>query len=210
MLELGAGTGRLAVPFCQAGFEYTGLEQSEPYAAWARTKLERQHLNGAIVVGDMRQFDLPGRFDFIFVGFNSFLHLLTDEEARDCLACVRRHLSAEGRFLLDVFVPASAFLHRDPDRFYPVKEFHHPRGGTCTIRERTTYDPVREVLDVTWYFFREDDPPERYRFSMRMLFPDTVERLLAEAGFRIVAKLGSYAGEPLTVDSPLQITIACA
>ncbi len=209
VLELAAGTGRLAVPLCKAGLNYTGLELSPSYAHWARKKIDALGLTANIIIDDMRTFDLGTRYDFIFIGFNSFLHLLTDEDAMQCLTRVKSHLKPTGQFLLDVFVPNPDYLYRDPEKLYPAMTFTHLQGGHCQIREKTRYNPDTERMAVTWYFYREDDPePEIYSFEMRMCFPDTIDRLLTDAGFTILEKLGDYDGTPLGPESPLQITIA--
>jgi len=208
VLELACGTGRLAIPLCEAGFQYTGLDLSESYIKLASQKLKSRNLTGTVQVADMRTFDLQKKFDFIFVGFNSFLHLLSDEDAIQCLTRVCDHLKPGGRFLMDIFVPNPELLFRDPDKLYPVKTFDHPFGGKCQIREKSVYESENEILSVEWYFYRDgEDKPDPYDFKMRILFPDTVERLITESGLTILEKLGNYNGDPLTPESPLQISV---
>ena len=74
ILELGSGTGRLAQPIIKEGLNYTGLEISSKYVSYANLKFP--FLN-PFVQGDMRNFNLNQKFDVIFIGFNSFLHLLS-------------------------------------------------------------------------------------------------------------------------------------
>ncbi|MFQ6613589.1 MAG: class I SAM-dependent methyltransferase [Fidelibacterota bacterium] len=210
VLELAAGTGRLADPLIRAGFAYAGIELSPSYAQWARKKLEGLNLSGEIITGDMRTFNLERKFDFIFIAFNSFLHLLTDRDARQCLSRVKAHLKPEGRFLMDIFIPNPDYLYRDPEKLYPVLTFTHPRGGPCRIMEKVRFNPVSEILDVEWRFYRgNDSAPEFYYFTMRMYFPDTVDRLITEAGLVIREKRGDHDGSPLKPESPFQIYLAC-
>ncbi|NOZ74287.1 MAG: class I SAM-dependent methyltransferase [FCB group bacterium] len=210
VLELAAGTGRLAIPLIQAGFTYTGIELSPSYAQWARDKLTKRKLSGKIITGDMRSFSLDKKFDFIFVGFNSFLHLGTDQDALQCLEHIKKHLKPDGRFLVDIFVPNPDHLYRDPEKFYPVMSFEHPQGGECRIVEKTRYDSAAEILHVEWYFYRDEaSSPDIYSFDMRMVYPDTFDRLITDAGLVIQEKLGNYDGSPLEPESPLQITIGC-
>ena len=59
------------------------------------------------MTGDMRGFKLDRRFGTIFVAFNSLLHLTTNDELRDCFACVREHLVPGGAFVFDILIRAS-------------------------------------------------------------------------------------------------------
>jgi SAM-dependent methyltransferase len=206
VLELAAGTGRLALPILERGHTYVGLDSSPAYVAWARRKLDRFGERATLIHGDMRDFALDRQFRFIFIGFNSLLHLLTNDDVAACFQCVRRHLDDEGKFFIDVFVPHPEFLYRDPERLYRVMDFEHPRGGQCVVKERNRYDPETQINHIQWFFYREgQSDPERYQFDMHMLYPDTLDRLLTEAGFAIEAKWGDYDGTPLNEESPLQI-----
>ncbi|MFH1850949.1 MAG: class I SAM-dependent methyltransferase [Candidatus Neomarinimicrobiota bacterium] len=208
VLELAAGTGRLAQPILARGLNYTGLELSPEYARVAAAKLAPFGDRARIVRGDMRDFHLGREFKFIFIGFNSFLHLYRDEDALACLRCIREHLAVGGRLLIDMFVPDPSFLYREAGVLYDVASFHHPLGGYCTIRETNDYDEESEINHVDWYFYRPlARLPERFSFDMRIYYPDTMDRMLTDAGLAILEKYGDRAGTPFGPDSELQIYI---
>ncbi len=208
VLELAAGTGRLGLPIAGRGLDYTGLELSPQYVVRAEQKLAPFSKNAYIIQGDMRSFKLDRKFKSIFIGFNSFLHLYSDKDARACLQAVQNHLLDDGKLLIEIFVPDPSFLNRPQDRLYPVCSFSHPDGGYCTIKESNDYDAETEINSVHWYFFRSLIPqPEQYNFDMRIYYPDTMDRLLNEAGFKILEKFGDRKGNPLTPESELQIYI---
>ena len=102
VLELAFGTGRLTQTIIELGLDYTGLDLSKPFLEQAKTNYGNR---ADFILGDMRNFDLEMQFDLIFIGFNSFLHNLTFKDAKNCLSCVRKHLSNNGDFLLSIFVP---------------------------------------------------------------------------------------------------------
>ncbi len=208
VLELAAGTGRLALPILERGHTYVGLDSSKEYVSLAERKLAPFGRQGAIRYGDMRDFDMGVKFKFCFIGFNSLLHLLTNDEVLSCFRCVYKHLLDGGKFLIDIFVPDPIFLYREPGKLYEVMRFEHPRGGECIVKERNEYDPETQINHIYWYFFRDAaKEPELYSFDMHMIYPDTMDRLLTEAGFRIEEKLGDYDGRPMDENSPLQIYI---
>jgi SAM-dependent methyltransferase len=205
ILELACGTGRLAKPLLEQGLDYTGLDRSPEFIHWC---IDYWGDRGVFIQGNMQDFQLNRSFNLVFIGFNSFLHLYTDESAIECLTLIHRHLSGSGRFLLDIFVPSPEFLYRDESRLYQTLTFDYPEGGPCIIRERNTYNVDTEINHIHWYLDRgEGFEIMEYEFDMRMYFPDTVDRLLTEAGFVIQEKWGDYNGEPFNEESHLQLYV---
>jgi ubiquinone/menaquinone biosynthesis C-methylase UbiE len=152
VLELGCGTGRLTVTIAQNGVEIVGLDMSAPMLAAARSKALAAGLKIEFVEADMRQFHLPGPFSTILIPGNSLLHLLTIAELKDCLGCVRRHLTPDGRLVFDVSKWDIARLTRDPCDRYPVMRLHDPQRGEVTIEETALYDSAEQVRDIKWLF----------------------------------------------------------
>ena len=99
VLELAAGTGRLAKFILDLGLDYTGIDSSDSFLKIAIHKYGDQ---ATFFHHDMRQFYLEQYFNFIFIGFNSFLHNLTNEDASQCLESVHNHLTDNGTFLVSI------------------------------------------------------------------------------------------------------------
>ncbi|MEE9162925.1 MAG: class I SAM-dependent methyltransferase [Candidatus Neomarinimicrobiota bacterium] len=210
VLELGAGTGRLAPAVLQSGARYTGLDASPTFLTHARSRLAEYGERARMIAGDMRTFDLGETFDLIFIGFNSFLHLLTDEDALAALGCIRRHCEAGTRFALDIFVPDPLFLYRPENQKVPAKVYSDPATGTkVTVQETNRYEPESELNHLRWYYSTAEEPDFLVLdFTMRMYFPDTLDRLLHDAGFRILEKWGDYRRTPFDAGSSLQLCLA--
>jgi SAM-dependent methyltransferase len=209
ILELAAGTGRLAVPLLEKGYEYCGIDSSEAFVTWAQKKISPFAEQGTVLVEDMRDFKLNRKYNFIFIGFNSILHLLNDSDIHRCFNCVKNHLQDGGKFLIDVFVPHTEFLYRDPDKYYDVGSYTDLFGRMVIVKEKNRFDRETEINHITWYVHVEDEPsPQVYEFDMHILYPDTLDRLLAESGFKIEHKFGSYDEDKLNPDSDLQIYVS--
>ena len=121
-MELACGTGRLANSLVRDGADYTGLELSPDFAELAQNKLDAYRNTPTIVTGDMRNFQINKAFDLIFIGFNSFLHLLTDKDAISFFSSVKKHMHENSRFLIDIFIPNPLFLYRPEGIRFPVLE----------------------------------------------------------------------------------------
>ncbi|MCH7496901.1 MAG: class I SAM-dependent methyltransferase [Candidatus Marinimicrobia bacterium] len=210
VLELAAGTARLAPTILDSGASYTGLDAATELLQRAGSKVAEYGERARLLEGDMRQFDLGNTFDLIIIAFNSFLHLLTDEDALAALACIRRHCHAHTRFALDIFVPDPLFLYRPEGQKVPAKIYTDPAtGAKVNVMETNRYEPGTDLNQLRWYYSTADNPDFLVLdFTLRMIFPDTMDRLLHDAGFRVLEKWGDYRRTPLNSGSALQIYMA--
>ena len=207
VLELACGTGRLAYSLVRDGADYTGIDVSADFAALAKKKLIKAGNTVSIIPGDMRNFKLNKTFDLIFIGFNSFLHLLSDQDAISCLECVKKHMHKNSRFLIDIFTPNPLFLYRPEGVRFNVLEYtDSDTGMRVVVDESNEYNPDTEINDLTWYFSNENQADfAKENFSMRMYFPSKMNQMLIDAGFMICHQWGDYYCTNLNEGSKLQI-----
>jgi SAM-dependent methyltransferase len=221
VLELAAGSGRVAIALARKGFHVTGLELSDGMLARARSRTA--HLPPEVrarltwVQGDMAAFDLPGRrFGLIFVAFNSFWLLADPAAQRACLACITRHLAPGGRLVLDLFPPNKDDYGDETGitQYLPMQ-----RRGEGLLRVKDyRYDPAQRlaISDVRYYGSRPADPAgeprphlvAQFRYCLRLDEPEEVRALLAGAGYEVVATYGTYDRQPLEPASPRAIFVA--
>ena len=210
-MELACGTGRLANSLVRDGADYTGLELSPDFAELAQNKLDAYRNTHSIITGDMRNFQLNKTFDLIFIGFNSFLHLLTDGDAVSFFTCVKKHMHKNSRFLIDIFIPNPLFLYRPEGIQFPVLEYNDSHSNKLVkVKESSSYNTNTEINELTWYFSFDDQKDFAIeQFSMRMYFPSKMNQILIDNGFRILHQWGDYYRTPLGDGSKLQIYDVC-
>lgn len=106
VLELGCGSGRVALPMVMAGVDVTGVDIS---AGMLDLCEQRAGLLGdmpgklALVQGDMRDVSLDATFNLVICPYRGFMHLLTPEDAWSCMHNVRRHLAPSGQFIFSLW-----------------------------------------------------------------------------------------------------------
>jgi len=206
ILELAAGTGRIAIPLIELGFDYTGLDLSAIFVEQAKQKIAKFENKAEVIVGDMRDFKLDQLFKLIILPFNSIFHLMDENEIKACLTCVYQHIQNDGKFLIDMFVPNKKYLMRDPSKFYPVGEYEDSKGKTIVLKEQNKYDPATEINQITSYAYYENKAePQIYNFEHFMIPPARIQRLLHETGFNIDNIFGDYDKNIFNKESPLQI-----
>ena len=204
VLELASGTGRLSKYITDLGLPYTGIDNSQSFLD---VSIENLGSSGTFLLRDMRDFHLNKKFNFIFIGFNSFLHNLTDKDAVSCLASIKTHLNDGGLFLLSIFQPDHSFLYRD-EYLYEARTFFDYHGKQCRMMERNSFDDETQINSLTWQLEIDGDlSDESYSFKQRMYYPHKMDLLFQETGFSIQEKFGDWNMNPLGEESPLQIYI---
>jgi SAM-dependent methyltransferase len=214
ILELGVGTGRVALHLACAGYDVWGIDTSEAMLARAQRKagdaLNHQlHLAG----GDMRDFDLGRSFALIYAGYGAFHHLLTPDDQLACLRCVERHLSADGLFVFDL----RAFFATDWDAGDSVPLLHDwtrslPNGETVTKLRSVRADRAAQVQHETYCYDRvaPDGSVRRVTTTVDLRFSTRyeIEGLLHEAGLELDQLYGDFELSPCNGDSDYMITSA--
>jgi SAM-dependent methyltransferase len=184
MLELGVGTGRIAVPVAAAGISVLGVDTSAGMLEVAR---EHAHLAGVAGLvelrqGDMRDPPVDGEFPLVAIPFRSLLHMETDADRRAALQAVHRHLAPAGRFVFDVFTPArddiadthGRWLEREPG-----------------IWERADWNETTRTL-----ILRVRGADGEAEMSLAWLSVPEWRALLTEEGFELEALYGWFDGSP--------------
>ena len=212
VLELGCGTGRILIPSAQAGATMTGLDHSELMLAACRRKADAlpADVRARIVLkpGDMTDFQLGRRFGLITIPFRAFSHLITVDQQLACLACVRRHLATGASLVFDVFDPNMQRL-TDLKRGEETEDCpESPLADGRSVRRTnrvTAVDLAAQTFQVEFnYYFKDQDGRSehaRESFPLRFYFRDELERLLARAGFEVVALYGWYDRSALSSES---------
>jgi SAM-dependent methyltransferase len=184
VVELGVGTGRIAVPVAAAGIRVVGVDISEGMLAIAAAQAELAGVAELIDLraGDMRDPPVTGMFPLVVCPFRSLLHMETDADRRAALRAIRGLLAPAGSFVFDVFAPGPDDIAETHDRWLEREP---------GIWERASWDARsrRLVLRV-----RGDDAEAE--MSLAWLSVGEWRALLAEEGFRVDALYGWFDRSP--------------
>ncbi len=221
VLELGVGTGRIALKAVKKGANVTGLDLHEGMLKAAQTHREKlsaeKREKFQLIQGDMRYFDLQEKFDLITCPFNAFQHLYEIKDVNACLQSVKKHLLPKGKFILDVLMPDLEYLQRPSYQIVKGIKFFHPVWqAEYAYSERSAYDPVRQINQV-WIYYDQVEPPMRaeikapkqhtIQLSHRYFFPMELEALLMFNGFKLLDRFGGFQGEALGEGCESQVLI---
>jgi SAM-dependent methyltransferase len=210
VLELGCGTGRILIPTAEAGVEIAGLDRAPSMLAIAREKVAGLDpaVQGRIglVEGDMRDFSLGRRFKLVTIPYRAFLHLLTGEDQRRALRCVRDHLEPDGRLILNTFDPRLETIAAHSGSLGPalkmVDEFVHPdTGHKVVVWDTRQYDGEAQMINQ-YFIFEELDGEGQVvnktygSLVLRYLHRYEMQYLLELCGYRVEALYGDFRRGP--------------
>ncbi len=193
-VEVGIGTGRIAIPALQAGAEVIGVDLSPDMLAICREKAVARGVEERLttIEARMQDFEVPTPVDLVTIPFRTFLHNLTTEDQRATLAACHRALRPSGRLILNVFNPnitmIADWLGRGDD--------WQARATDPTIEDQHHYEPAAQVVRSAVSFRDRDGRRQQYEFSLRRVYRYEMQHLLELAGFEVVSLAGDFEGAP--------------
>ncbi|HJL14789.1 MAG TPA: class I SAM-dependent methyltransferase [Sandaracinaceae bacterium LLY-WYZ-13_1] len=215
VLELGVGTGRVAMALADRGIDVVGLDRMPTMLARARERLAKKprriRERVELVEGDLRRARLGRRFPLVVAPFNVLQHLYTRDDVERALATCAAHLEADGRLAFDVMLPDPATLARDPARFYKCRPIRHPADGRrYAYEEAFQYEHDGQIQTTTMRFTALDDPSDQRldTLTQRQFFPRELDALLHYNGFEILEHDGGFEGEDVDEHAESQVVVA--
>jgi SAM-dependent methyltransferase len=220
ILELGCGTGRVALQLIQEGVPLVGLDLSPAMLTIARQKSQGV-ANVRWVESDMQTFDLGVSFDLILIPGHSFQFMLTPSGQIASLTCIRRHLTPGGKLVIHVNHDDFSWLGRlvqGEGTGFRWKGEYRQNSTKETVRKWTawSYEARTQTASATdaWEFIGEDGAVKERRESvakpLHCFFPLEMEHLLSRTGFEVEALYGDFFRHELQNTSPDMIWVARA
>ena len=197
-LELGIGTGRVAIPLAAAGVAVHGIDASAAMVERLRSKPGGDAI--PVTIGDFRDFSFDERFALIYVPFNTFFGLLTQDDQITCFRAVSRHLAPDGVFVMEAFVPDLARFDRG-QRVSAIRV--DPDEVSLDV---SIYDPVAQVND-TQHVVISEAGTHLYPVRIRFAFPAELDLMARLAGLRLRERWADWDRTPFTGTSGKHISV---
>jgi SAM-dependent methyltransferase len=196
-LELGIGTGRIAIPLAARGVRVHGIDLSEAMVARLRAKPGAEQIG--VTIGDFATATADGTFSLAYLVFNTIGNLMTQNEQVACFTNVGRHLEPGGCFVIEVGVPALQGLpHGQTHRLFDVSETH------IGIDE---YDVANQGL-VSHHYSRTPDGTFAWgSIPLRYVWPSELDLMARIAGMRLRERWGDWTREPFTRASTKHVSV---
>ena len=195
-LELGIGTGRIALPLAARGVPVHGIELSKAMASRLREKPGGAGIG--VTIGDFATTTVDGTFAVAYLVFNTISNLTTQSAQIACFRNVAAHLEPGGSFVVEVEVPGLQRL--PPGETMQVFDVSETRWGF------DEYDVANQGL-ISHHFEIVDGRAERHSVPFRYAWPAELDLMAALAGMTLKERFGGWSREPFTSDSRKHVSI---
>lgn len=196
-LELGIGTGRIALPLSQRGVRVHGIDLSTAMVARLRAKPGGEEIG--VTIGDFATTRVEGTFSLAYLVFNTIMNLTTQEEQVACFQNVAAHLEPGGCFVIEVGVP-------DLQRLPPGETFR-PFHVSPTHIGFDEYDVAGQGLISHHYTAGPDGKLEPYSIPSRYVWPAELDLMARLAGMTLRERSGGWRREPFTSESTTHVSV---
>ncbi len=195
-LELGIGTGRVALPLAQRGVPVRGIDESAAMVERLRAKPGGAEI--AVTIGDFATAKAGDGFTLAYLVYNTITNLTSQDEQVACFRNVAEQLAPGGHFVIEVFVPILQLL--PPGEVY--RTFHHsPRRLSFD-----EYDVATQVLYSHHYRF-EGDRFELFSAPYRYVWPSELDLMAQLAGMRLRERWADWRRRPFTSESSSHVSV---
>jgi SAM-dependent methyltransferase len=186
-LELAIGTGRIALPLAAKGVEVHGIDASEAMVAKLREKPGGNEI--PVTMGDFADVTVDGRYRLVFVVFNTLWALLTQEDQVRCVRNVANHLTDDGVFVVEAFVP-------DPARFDRNQRFQTRKVETNRVfLDASAHDAERQRVSSQIMVLENGGGIRMFPVEVRYVWPSELDLMAQLAGLRLRERLSGWSRE---------------
>jgi SAM-dependent methyltransferase len=195
-LELGIGTGRLALPLSRRGVHVHGIELSPAMVAELRAKPGSDNIG--VTIGDFATTRVKGSFTVAYLVRNTITNLTTQDEQVQCFRNVAAHLVPGGCFVIEVYIPELQRL--------PPGETIHAFTVTPTHLGFEEYDLATQIA-FSHHYWVEDGRLETFSAPFRYVWPSELDLMARIAGMTLRERWSGWTREPFTSDSRSHISV---
>src|SRR5262245_43822243 len=195
-LELGIGTGRIALPLSERGVRVHGIDLSEAMVARLREKPGTERIE--VTIGDFATTRVAGTFSLVYLVFNTIGNLTTQNAQVACFRNAAAHLEPGGRFVIELGVPGLRTL--PPGKRFQVFDFGEEHVG---IDE---YDVANQGL-VSHHLSPDGDRWRLVSMPFRYVWPAELDLMAGLAGMALRERWSGWNREPFTSESTKHVSV---
>jgi SAM-dependent methyltransferase len=196
-LELGVGTGRIALPLAQRGVRLHGIELSAAMVSRLRTKPGADDIG--VTIGDFANTRVDETFELAYLVRNTIMNLTTQDEQVACFRNVAAHLRPGGRFVIEVIVPALRRL--------PPGETIRAFTVTSTHLGFDQYVDLAAQISVSHHYWMVDGNVETFSAPFRYVWPSELDLMARLAGMTLRERWSDWNRAPFKGDSPSHVSV---
>lgn len=198
-LELAIGTGRIAIPMARAGITVDGIELSQAMIDRLKAKPEAADIH--VTRGDFADVAVDGKYRLIYIVYNTFFNLLTQDEQVRCFVNVASHLEAGGVFVIEAFTPGFLYALRN-HQYVDAESIEMD----TVLLDVGRHDPVNQILDES-HVELSGSGVRLFPIVCRYCWPSELDLMARIAGLTLLDRRGGWTGESFTARSERHVSV---
>jgi SAM-dependent methyltransferase len=195
-LELGVGTGRIALPLSQRGVRVQGIDLSPDMVAQLQAKPGSEDI--AVTIGDFASTQVEGTFTLAYLVFNTIGNLTSQDQQVECFCNVARHLEPGGCFVIELEVPQLQRL--PPGERFRVFDVSQSHLGIDEL-------DIATQQGVSHHYWIAGGGGGVFSMPFRYVWPSELDLMARIAGMRLRERWGSWTRQPFTSRSGKHISV---
>jgi len=197
-LELGIGTGRIALPLLKLGVQVSGIDASEAMIARLHAKPDGKKI--LVTMGNFADVAVQGKYSLVYVVFNTIFSLLTQEEQIRCFQNVADHLTPDGVFVIEAFVP-------DMTRFVADQAIRVVRIEDHTVQmDVSQHEPDKQLI-TSQHMLLTEKGNEFFPVRIRYIWPSEMDLMARLSGLQLKERWSDWEKNEFTSDAGKHISV---
>lgn len=197
-LELGIGTGRVAIPLAESGVKMYGIDASPAMVEKLKAKEGTGGIN--LHLGSFVEIPFMEKFDLVYVVFNTIFALLTQEAQVRCFQNVAEHLESKGLFTVEAFIP-------DLSRFQGGQTVRAIQLESQQARlDASIIDPIHQVI-TSQHIVLDSEKTRINPVKLRYIWPSEMDLMARLAGLKLEHRWGDWNQTPFNKTSTKHISV---
>jgi SAM-dependent methyltransferase len=198
-LELGIGTGRVALPLAARGVHVEGIDASEEMVARLREKPGGAEI--PVHMGDFADVAVDGLFSLIYIPFTTLFALTSQAEQIRCMTNARAHLEEGGCFVLDAFVPDLRRFNYNQCTYVSDVKLEE------VMIDVSSHDPVNQTITSSHILLENGSNVRLFPVMVRYAWPAELDAMALASGLRLSQRFGDYDRHPFDAASTRHVSI---
>jgi SAM-dependent methyltransferase len=197
-LELGIGTGRIAVPLQNSGVSVRGIDASPSMVSKLREKIGGEKIQ--VTMGNFADVAVKGKFSLIYVVFNTFFVLLTQEQQIGCFQNVADHLLPQGVFVIEAFVP-------DMTRFTAGQNMRVTKINDKEVQIDVSEHEQDKQIITSQHMLLTEHGTRLYPVKLRYVWPSEMDLMARLSGLQLRERWSDWNKSEFSSESGKHISI---
>ncbi|MBA31656.1 MAG: hypothetical protein CL748_03910 [Chloroflexi bacterium] len=215
ILEIGVGTGRIAIRLAEIGKTIIGIDSSSEMIEKAKEKISEKKLSKKItlIIADMLNFNLDEKFNLIIIPANTLLLCNDEEEQTKVLINCQKHLTDNGKLIFNVYYPDNEMINENNNEKFMFNTVNIKNGGRYILYSKNDFDIISQTNESTQFIEKVDHNgnvlfQKKLKVKTRYLYPEDIIKLCEKSNLSVENMSRDFSDLPINQTTDNIVVVA--